>query len=193
MEIIFLFVLSAALWTHAWHLLGFYTNPRALGVVGGSVALILLGVVLLGRDTVLIPGTEGPLSALILGWALYGALLAAVGLWGFDNRTLGFFSAFLGLISLLFVGYYFLGDGLLLDTGTSPTGAANGTVSATSYYLGIYSLMLTVSSALLFFHLAPPFHPMRAATGWFFVVTSLLGAIFAGLALLGLPLAAFDT
>ena len=207
MEIIFLFVVSAALWTHAWHLLGFYTNPRALGVVGGSVALTLLGAVLFVGDSIidkeavevfpfladtnLFIGGAGPLSAFVLAWAVYAALVAGVGLWGFDDRTLGFYSLFLALISLLFVAYYFVGDGLLAGSDISPTNAEGGTLSMISWVMGVFAVLLSVASLLLFLYLAPPLRAMRKATGWFFLATAVVGAVFGGLVILGLPLDAF--
>ncbi len=191
MEILFLFVVSAVLWAHSWHMLNLYTDPRTMGFVGAAGAITLLGVVLFGQNLIIIPGTEAPLMAFVLMWALYAAILAAVGLWGFDERTLGFYSLFLAVVSLLYVAYYFLGDGLLLDEGSSPTGVAAATLGAISYLLGIVAMAFTLLSALLFFYLAPPFQRMRNVTGWFHLVLSISIAVLAGLVILGLPLAAF--
>ena len=46
------------------------------------------------------------LSAFVLVWAIYAAMVAAVALWGFDDRTLGFYALFVWIISLFYVGYY---------------------------------------------------------------------------------------
>ena len=191
MEIVFLFIVSAVLWGHSWHMLNLYTNPRTMGLIGAAGAIALLGVVLFGQNLIIIGGTESPLLAFVLMWALYAAILAAVGLWGFDERTLGLYSLFMSVVSLLYVAYYFLGDGLLLDEGTSPTGVAAATVGAISYLMGIAALALTLLSALLFFYLAPPFVRMRTVTGWFYLVLSVVLAVLAGLVVLGLPVAAF--
>ena len=188
MELVFLLILPAALWTHSWHLLGFYNNPRSLGLIGGSVAIALFGLVLFGGDIIVDKGTQGPLSVMILAWVMYSALLAAVGLWGFDERTLGFYSLLLSVLSLVFVAYYFLGDALLLDTGTSAIGFASGEAGTVSLVMGIYSLVLAVSALVLFFHLAPPFERMRTATGWVFLVASIVGVALGGLSVLGLPI-----
>ena len=46
MDLIFLLVLPGVLWVQSWHMLGFYTNPRTLGIVAAAVAIVLLGAVL---------------------------------------------------------------------------------------------------------------------------------------------------
>ena len=188
MEIAFLFLIPALLWAQSWHMLGFYDNARTLGLVSAAVAVALLGLVIFGGDIVVNQGSEGPLTAFILVWAIYAALLAAIGLWGFDDRTLGFYSLFLAVVSLVFVAYYFMGDALLLDEGTSSLGVEAGGAIRISTLMGIDALVLTISSALLFFYLAPPFQQMRTATGWFFLSASIVGVVLAGLAVLGLPL-----
>lgn len=190
MEIVFLLILPVALWSHAWHMLGFYSSARSLGIMSAAVALALLGLVLFGRDLIE-PGnigSEGPLSAFILAWVFYAVLLAAVGLWGFDERTLGFYSLFLGITSLIFVAYYMLGDATLLDEGTSSLDVASGEAVRISTLMGIDALILTVLGVLLFFYLGPPFQKMRVATGWVFLVGSIVSVAMGGLAVLGLPL-----
>ena len=188
MEIVFLLILPVALWAHSWHMLGFYSSARSLGIMGAAVALALLGLVFFGRDLTVNIGSEGPLSAFILAWVFYAVLLAAVGLWGFDERTLGFYSLLLGITSLVFVAYYMLGDAILLDTGTSSLGVESGEAVRISTLMGIDALVLTVLGVLLFFYLGPPFQKMRVATGWVFLVGSIVGVALGGLAVLGLPL-----
>jgi hypothetical protein len=181
MEVIFLLVLPAALWAQAWYFLGLYTNPRTLGIISGTVAITLVGLVAFGPESFnpVVVGSASALGAFVLLWAIYAALVAAVALWGFDERTLGFYALFLWVVSLLFVGYYFMGGTLL---------ASGGTAGVQSAIMGIATLLLTVVAALVFFYLGPPFARMRQAAGWFELILSIMIAMLGGLAVLGLPL-----
>ena len=174
MEIVFLILLPAALWAHAWYLLGFYTNPRTLGLIAAGVAIALLALVVQAPLGMLSIASPAAMSAFILIWAVYALLVAAVGLWGFDERTVGFYSLFLWVMSLIFVGYFFGGELL-------------GGASLISIVMGVSALMLSVLAALLFFYLTPPFTRMRQATGWFFLTGSIIIALLGGLLVLGLP------
>lgn len=193
MDLAFLLVLPAALWVQSWHLLGFYANPRTLGMISAAVAVTLLAIVLfqdkLGELTVLTPSdalldVAIPLSAFILVWAMYAALVAGVYLWGMDTRSLGFYGLFSCLMSALFAVYFFVG-GELLDSGD---------INHVSWLLGVVAILLTVMSGLLFFYLAlvprgqvePPSSGMRTTTGWVYLIFSTAVAVLGGLLLLGL-------
>ena len=183
MELIFILVLPAALWAQSWYMLGLYSNPKTLGIIAASVGVTLIGLVVFAGG-VYQPGVSEPvaansaLSAFILVWAFYALLVAAVTLWGFDERTVGFYSLFLWVVSLVYTGYYFLGSELL-------GGAASA--NAISAIMGIVSLLLAVTAALVFFYLAPPFAKMRQTTGWFVLVISIIVAVLGALTVLGLP------
>ena len=193
MEIAFLFILPAALWTHSWHLMGHYSNDRALGVVGAGVAIALLGLVMTWQGSVIIKGSEAPLAALILAWAVYGALLAAVGIWGFDQRTLGHYGLFLALVSVIFVVYYFLGDAILLDsTEESPTKFPGQGISTISYIMGAYAAILAAVGGLLFLHLAIPMRSIQGLVGRLFLVGAVASVVLGALVILGLSLPSFD-
>ncbi len=192
MDLIFLIVLPAALWVQSWYLLGFYTNPRTVGLVAAAVAIILFGVVLFPVNTIV--GTPDKaeffvsmptaLPAFVLAWAVYAAMVAGVYLWGLESRTLGFYSLLLWVISAIFAAYFLLG-GELLNTGIA---------EPVSWLLGIVGIMLAILSALLFFYLAlipagqgePTSSIMRTLTGYFYLVFSVAIMVLGGLMLLGL-------
>ena len=191
MELIFLMVLPAALWAHAWYMLGLYTNPRSLGILSAAVALILTGLVIFQTPSVLVeaadtgqflgtPGVAGAaITTLVAAWAIYAAMLAGVTLWGYDERTLGFYSLFLWVVTILFAGYYLLGGELL---------GGDQTASVISGIMGSALVLLSILSALLFFYLGPPFARMRVAVGWFYLVISIIIAVLGGLLVLGLEI-----
>ncbi len=194
MDLAFLFILPAVLWVQAWNLLGFYSNPRMLGLISAAGAIGLLGIVLfqdkLGMIVQTPPQAEffvtvGPaVSAFILVWAVYTVLVAGVYMWGLDTRSLGFYSMFLAVASVLFAIYFFLG-GELLNTGI---------VETVSWLLGVVGIMLAMLAFLLFFHLAlqpigqgePSSSAMKTVTGYFYLVFSVAILVLAGLLVLGL-------
>ena len=157
MDLIFLLVLPGVLWVQSWHMLGFYTNPRTLGIVAAAVAIVLLGAVLF-QDNLGItpiypaPGSpsgefltlESALSAFMLVWAVYSALVAGVYLWGLDTRSLGFYGLLLWIVSGVFAAYFFLGGELV---------GGDFEINSVSWLLGVVATLLAVLSALLFFYL----------------------------------------
>ena len=124
------------------------------------------------------------LSAFILVWAVYASLVAGVYLWGLDTRSLGFYSLFLSIISILFAAYFFLG-GELLGTGD---------IVNVSWLLGVAAVLLAILSLFLFLYLG--FLPegqgearsskMRTVTGYLYLVFSIIVAVLGGLLLLGI-------
>jgi hypothetical protein len=189
MDLVFVLVLPAGLWVQAWYLLGYYPNPKALGIVAGAVAILLLGVVLFPVAPVVTPPDPNEffvavpvaLSTFILLWAVYSALVSGVYLWGLDSRGLGFYSLFLWVASVVFAAYMFLG-GELLNTGI---------VEPVSWLLGVVGILLAIPAALLFFYLTlqpgePRSSPMRTVTGWFYLVFSVAIGVLGALMVLGL-------
>ena len=193
MDLIFLLVLPSVLFVQAWYLLGFYSNPRALGMVAAGAAIILLAVVLFQDKLQLVVGIGAPgdllispataISAFALVWAGYSAFVAGVYLWGLETRSLGFFSLFVGVISGVLAAYFFVGDALL-----------DGVVIQFTWLMGVVAVLLAILAGLLFFYLAlrpsgqgePPSSTMRAVTGWFYLVFSVAIGVLGSLLLLGL-------
>ena len=194
MDVVFLLVLPAGLWVQSWYLLGSYSNPRTLGMISAAVAIVLLGVVLFQDHIAMYPAYGKPLedtltvgtavSAFVLVWALYAALVAGVYLWGLDSRSLGIYSLFLSLVSVLFAVYFLIGGEVL----------RSGETLHISWLLGVVAILLAILAALLFFYLAllpsgqgePRSSPMRAVTGSFYLAFSAAIVVLGGLLLLGL-------
>ena len=138
--------------------MGLYVG--GLGVVA-LIALMLTPMLLVGGQ----PGSDvvvetNLMKVLIILWAGYAIGVGAHGLWEFDDRAIGFYSAFLFAGSLIALVYYAIelegvyGD----DVWIGLSGAA---------------LALTVLSAMLFFYLAIPFIALRKVAGWFILVGSI--------------------
>ena len=195
MDLAFLFVISGVLWVQSWYLLGFIANPRTLGLMSVAVAIILVTIVLFQDQIPISPQYSPPmaefitvgsaLSVFVLAWAVYAAVVAAVYLWGLETRTLGFYSLFLWVVSILFAVYFFAGGEVL--------GKDGGTFTI-SWLLGVVAVLLAILSALMGFYLAlrapglaePLSSPMRTVTGWFYLVFSITIPVLGGLLLLGI-------
>lgn len=193
MDLVFLLVLPSVLFVQGWYLLGFYANPKTLGMTAAGTAIILLAVVLfqdklqlvvsIGAPGDLLIGPATAISAFVLVWAGYSVLVAGVYLWGLDTRSLGFFSLFIAVISGVFAAYFFVGDALL-----------DGVVIQFTWLMGVVAIMLAILAGLLFFYLSlrplaqgePPSSTMRTVTGWFYLVFSVAIGVLGSLLLLGI-------
>ena len=167
MEGIFFVLIGAALFSHSWGLLGLYHENRMLGTYVAGLGLVAL-ITLTLAPTLLVGGRPGSdsivetnvMKGLIILWAGYGVGVGAQGLWEFDDRAIGFYSAFLAIGSLVALLYFAIelegvyGDGVWL----SMSGAA---------------LVLTVLAAMLFFYAAIPFIALRKVAGWFILIGSI--------------------
>ena len=192
MEMAFLFVLPAALWAHAWQMLGRYDSPRSMGVVGAAVSIILLALVALWRDSAVIVGSDNALAGFVLAWAIYCALLAGVSMRGYDQRTLGYYGLFLAIVSIVFALYYFLGDAVLSSQDASPTGFLGQGLGVISYLMGIFAVILAILGGLLFLYLAIPIRAIRLVAAWSFLLSAIASLVLAALVVLGLSLPAFE-
>ncbi len=107
MEPIFLVCIGAALFAHAWHAMGVYSDGRATGIVMGALGagtLIALTVdpVLVGTETrgALREAEVNVFTALIIFWSIYAGAMAAHGIYDFDDRAVGFFGIPLAAVSI---------------------------------------------------------------------------------------------
>ena len=140
-------LIGAVLFAHSWQLLG-RTDLKVPSIIALTAAIILVaGIVTSGfpRVSVIMP-------ILVV---VYATSLASVGLWGFNPRALGFYSAFAAFGILLLMVYSFV----------------MGEV-----HTGVGSLILLVLFGLLAGHLIPTSQPIKMLTGWFFLVGSVLFA-----------------
>ena len=140
-------LIGAVLFAHSWQLLE-RTDLKVPSIIALTAAIILVaGIVMSGftHFSVIMP-------ILVV---VYATSLASVGLWGFNPRALGFYSAFAAFgIFLIMVYSFVMGE----------------------VHTGIGSLILLVLFGLLARHLIPTSQPIKMLTGWFFLVGSVLFA-----------------
>lgn len=160
MEALAAVILGVVLFMHAWQLFGL-SHPKTTGIVGAVGAITLASLVIwqpIARITEVGPGA---LSISIAIWAIYAALVAAVGLWGFDTRGLGLYSIFAAVLMVAQVVY----------------------CTATVYTLTglICGIIQAVAFVVLFCHLAIPMAGLRRGTAWVLIVVGVVHALLGGM------------
>ncbi len=174
MEGVLIVLVGGVLFSQSWYLLGLYTEGRTMGLI---VALLAVGIAASASGTMgtimvadMINGEPNPallaLQMYAILWAVYGGAVAAHGLWNFEERAIGFHSAFLSVVSLAYL--------IAISMGAF---TAQQLPDAAIPVLAGMSLILGVLSGMVFFHLAIPFHNLRAVAGWFLLVGSIIVAM----------------
>lgn len=169
MEGVFFVLIGAALFTQSWSVLGMYSEGRTTGVlIGGLGVISLLALMSSAFAPVLLTGTGGGagadmltentiIKALVMVWAIYAVAVGAHGLWDFEDRAIGFYSAFLAVATLVVFSYFVaeLEIRYNVETWLALSGA---------------SLILTVLATTMFFYLALAFNVLRLVAGWFLLL-----------------------
>ena len=165
---LFLVLIAALLFAQAWYFLGLYSDSRTFGLLAAALALGIAAtaggtfepIIISQKATFLVSG----LRAFVILWAVYGAAVAAHGLWGFEERPIGFHALFLWGISMAFVALPWFVD----------TDIVSGEAAVV---VSVSALVMSLLSAMVFFHLAIPFRELRSVAGWFLLVGSVIIAI----------------
>ncbi|PKB68664.1 MAG: hypothetical protein BZY82_00350 [SAR202 cluster bacterium Io17-Chloro-G3] len=164
---LFLVLLAALLFAQAWYFLGLYADARTFGFIAAALAVGLAAsvggsfeAVIISRDATL---TLLAFRGFVILWAVYGAAVAAHALWGFEERAIGFHSLFLWAASMTYmVAIPFTQEAHVSDDA--------------ALVLSGSSLVLSIISAMVFFHLAIPFRELRTVAGWFLLVGAVIVA-----------------
>ena len=168
MEAVFFVLIGAALFSSSWNLLGLYSDGRTMGLftgalgLGSLIALSFAPMVFVGGDADANVLAEISIAKmLIVAWAAYAVGVGAQGLWDFDDRAIGFYSAILTAITAVAFFYY-----------AANLGRAYGEDAALAVSAAL--LVLSVLAGMVFFYLAVPFNALRLVAGWFLLVGSVV-------------------
>ncbi|MBC7234489.1 MAG: hypothetical protein H5T69_01515, partial [Chloroflexi bacterium] len=99
MEAVAALVLGVVVFMQAWQLFGL-SESKTTGIVGAAGAIALTALVGWKPLPLLTKVAPGALAASMLIWAIYAALVAAVGLWGFDPKGLGLYSIYAAVVMI---------------------------------------------------------------------------------------------
>jgi hypothetical protein len=192
MEGVVLVLIGAALFSQSWYVLGFYSEGRTMGVFVGGLGLLSLATIMFGptlEPTLLtevgkkVGGAAKVISdsdvlaevtvmkSVIIVWALYAIGVGAHGLWDFDERAIGFYSAVVAAVTAVAFLYF------AIELETRYTSEVWLSLSGATF-------VLTVIAGIMFFYLAFALNVLRLVAGWF---TLLGGGVVAaiGLAIVG--------
>ncbi len=168
MEAVFFVLIGLALFSHSWNLLGLYPDGRTMGLftgalgLGSLIAITFAPMVLVGGDPdANVLAETNIIKMLIVAWAGYAVGVGAQGLWDFDDRAIGFYSAILTAISA--VALFYFAANLADAYGNDVTIAMSAA-----------TLLLSILAGMLFFYLAVPFNALRQVAGWFLLVGSVV-------------------
>ena len=166
MEAVAAMVLGAVLFMHAWQLFGL-SQPKTTGIVGAAGAIVFASLLAWQPIAMVTKVGAAPFSTSVVVWAIYAALVAAVGLWGFDARGLGLYSIFGAVVMVGQMVY----------------------CTATVYVLVglICGLIQAVAFAILFSYLAIPLARLRLPTAWVLLVVGVVHALLGAVILLKVP------
>ena len=189
MEGIFFILVGAALFTQSWYVLGLYSEGRTMGVFMGALGLMMLGTVMFGASfaAVLLTGdpdisdmaaraadavaTMTVFKALVVVWAVYAIGAGAQGLWELEDRAIGFYSAFVAVVS--FVAFLYFAINL-----------QNVYSDAVWLVISGATLALAILAAITFFYLAFQWIVLRLVSGWFILLGSIV-VVALGLVMMG--------
>ena len=158
MEAVFFVLIGLALYPDG-RTMGLFTG--ALGL-GSLIAITFAPMVLVGGDPdANVLAETNIIKMLIVAWAGYAVGVGAQGLWDFDDRAIGFYSAILTAISA--VALFYFAANLADAYGNDVTIAMSAA-----------TLLLSILAGMLFFYLAVPFNALRQVAGWFLLVGSVV-------------------
>ena len=184
MEGFALTLIGAAIFSHAWYLLGLYSDGRTVGILMAALASALLITLTFEPQLLGLQGADGAqklgevtmMKTLIVLWAAYAGAVAAQGWWDLEERAIGFYAAALTVGSVVALIYF--ATQIAEHNDLPGVDAVDVTVSLTAV-TGILSIV----GATLFFYMAIPFYGLRIVAGWFSLVGS-IGIIAVGLAII---------
>ena len=148
---------------HAWQLFGL-SEPETTGIVGAAGAILLTALAAWQPLSMLTNVSAEALSSSIVIWAIYAALVAAVGLWDFDSRGLGLFSAYAAIVMIGQIIYCAVAESSLAGM--------------------ICGIAQAVAFGVLFFYLAMRYDHLKKATAWVLVVVGPIHGILAAVMLM---------
>jgi hypothetical protein len=156
-------ILGAVVFMHAWQLFGL-SAPRTTGAVGALGAVALVALAVWQPVPTLTAATREALATSLFAWAIYAALVGAIGLWEFEDRGLGLYSVF-GLVVM--IGQIIYGIAIRPSLVSVLCGIAQGAVFL-----------------LLFLYLGLAMADLRRVSAWVLLVAGVVHGVLAALVLI---------
>ena len=165
MEAAFLVLIGGALFAQSWNHLGLFAEGRGMGVIVGGLGLVSLVSLVMTPMLLEAEVTEAEVTSnltmmksLILVWSVFAVAMAVQGFLDLEERAVGFLAGFVAIVSVIALVYFaaemtngYGGDGPWLTMAAS-------------------TLILAITSGIVFFHQAIPFQAIRLVAGWFLLI-----------------------
>ena len=155
MDALAVVLFALVLFSHSWYLLG-KTDLKLPSIIAGTVSIVLILLVIFKPLNLMTGASPVSIALCLVLFTLYAASLAAIGLWGFNSRVLGYYSA-LHAFGRLLLAVSFLSIGGMIGISAAFT-----------------QVILVVLFILLAIHLIITTHPLQRLTGWFFLIGSVI-------------------
>ena len=155
MDALAVVLFALVLFSHSWNLLG-KTDLKLPGIIAGTVSIVLILLIMFKPLNLMTGASPVSIALCLVLFTLYAVSLAAIGLWKFDPRLLGYYSA-LHAFGRLLLAVSFLSLGGMIGIAASFT-----------------QVILVVLFILLAIHLIITTHPLQKLTGWFFLIGSVI-------------------
>jgi hypothetical protein len=145
-------LIAVIVFMFGWNQIG-TTDAKTTSIITGTAALLMGAAVVFQGATVFGSSATAPIGALLLLWAIYGALIAAAGFTNAGGRALGLYALFLALAMIAFAGYF----------------VAHGVISGV-----IVTLAVAVPFLLQFFEYIVPYRSLTVLTGWLLLIAGIV-------------------
>ena len=146
-------LLAVIVFMFGWNQVG-ATDAKTTGVITGVAALLMAAAVVFQGATVFGAVATAPIGALLLLWAIYGGLVAGMGLTDSGGRAVGLYSLFLSIAMLAFAVWFFV----------------NGPVIGS-----IVTIAVAIPFFLQFLEYVIPARALAPIAGYFLLVASAIG------------------
>jgi hypothetical protein len=100
-------LIAVIVFMFGWNQVG-ATDAKTTGIISGAAALLMAAAVVFQGASVFGASATAPVGALILLWAIYGGLIAGMGLTDTGGRAVGLYSLFLSVAMIAFAVWFFV-------------------------------------------------------------------------------------
>jgi hypothetical protein len=145
-------LIAVIVFMFGWNQIG-ATDGRTTSVIAGSAAVLMAAAVVFQGATVFGTSALAPVGALLLLWAIYGALVAGIGISNTGGRALGLYALFLALAMIAFAVWFF----------------TQGIIA------GVFvTLAVAVPFFLQFFEYIAPYRALSVFTGYLLLIAGII-------------------
>ena len=98
-------LIAVIIFMFGWRLIG-VVDAKTTGVITGAASLLMGAAVVFQGATVFGSNTLAPIGALLLLWAIYGALVSVTGFTNTGGRGLALYALFMALAMIAFAAWF---------------------------------------------------------------------------------------